>query len=120
MQQQSIKALAIRAQERIKGNTSCNKDATVPEEACNNDGAEKLRLLHQKSHLAASELVLNVAHELDLSYSRALGFFNSLDWRLIALGKYGREAVHLALTEIAKQQYERDRLDAMPPRLVEE
>jgi len=120
MQQQSIRTLAMRAQERIRGNRPCNKRATGADKACNNDDSEKLHLLHRKLHLSAAEMVLDVAHELDLSYSRALGFFNSLDWRLIALGKYGSEAVHLALTEIAKQQYERDRLDAMPSRLVEE
>ena len=78
MQQQSIRALAIKAQERIRGNTPCNKDATSAEKACNNDDSEKRRLLHRELHLSAAELVLEVAHELGLNHSLALGFFNSI------------------------------------------
>ena len=120
MQQQSIRALAIKAQERIRGNTPCNKDATSAEKACNNDDSEKRRLLHRELHLSAAELVLEVAHELGLNHSLALGFFNSLNWRLIALRQYGREAVRVALMEVTKQQHEQDRLDAMPSRVDQE
>ena len=41
--------------------------------------------------------ILNAAESVEVTYSEALGFFNTLDFQLILKGEYGPEQIEHAL-----------------------
>ena len=100
MQQNDLKAMAMRVLERSQRNNLRNNKSTAPKKQCNSTDEFRVQKLHE---VAAQ--IIEVSIETGTRPEIGLGFFNALDWKQLVEGVYGPKEIKECVA-YAKEIYE--------------
>jgi len=100
MQQNELRAIAMRVLERNQRKRPCNNGAASPQKQCN--FTDEFRV--QKLHAVAAQII-EVSIDTGIRPVIGLGFFNALDWKQLVEGVYGPKEIKECVA-YAKEIYE--------------